>query len=86
MTYVTMPLCNSSLHIQYWNNYYGFLFFHVKTCFSFTKSLKLKKQLEKRYDTNKAILGTVLSLAGVVQYAVDHPFEAFKTLILSGMH
>jgi len=62
-----------------------FLFFHEKTCFSFTKSIKLQKQLGKRYDTNKAILETFLSLAGVVQYAVYHPFEAFKTLILSGM-
>jgi len=33
-----------------------FLFFHKKSCFSFTKSIKVTKQLEKRYDASKATL------------------------------
>ena len=62
-----------------------FLFFYKKSCFSFTKSIKVTKKLEKRYDTNKATLKKFPSHAEVVQCLVCPPLEAFKAWILSGM-
>jgi len=56
-----------------------------KTCFLFTKSIKLTKQLEKRFETTKATLETISSHAEVVQYSFCPLLEAFKALILSGM-
>jgi len=43
-----------------------FLFFQKKSFFSFTKSIKVTKQLEKCYDTNKATLEKFSSHAEVV--------------------
>jgi len=62
-----------------------FVFFHEKTCFPFTKSITLTKQLEKRHDNDKTTLETFSSHAEVVQYLVCPPLEAFKALILSVM-
>jgi len=44
-----------------------FLFFRKKSCFLFTKSIKVIKQLEKCYDTNKATLEKFSSHAEVVK-------------------
>jgi len=44
-----------------------FLFFRKKSCFSFTKSIKVKKQLEICYDTTKATLEKFSSHADVVK-------------------
>jgi len=66
--------------------FYGFFVFLWKTTFIlFTKSVKLTKQLEKRYDTNKSTLETFSSHAEVVQYSFCPLLEALKALILSGM-
>jgi len=59
-----------------------FLFLHKKSYFSFAKSIRVTKQLEKRYDNNKATLEKFSSHAKVIQYLVCPPFEAFKALIL----
>jgi len=56
-----------------------------KTWFLFTRSIKLTKQLKKRYDTNNATLETFSPHAEVVQYLFFLLLEAFKALILSGM-
>ena len=43
------------------------------------------KQLEKRYDTDKAASEMFSSHAEGVQYLVCPPLEAFEALILSGI-
>ena len=72
-------------HIQYWKNYYGVLIFPWRNVFFIHKINKTKKQLEKRFDTNKTTLETFSSLAEVVQYLLCLHFEAFKALILSSI-
>jgi len=62
-----------------------FLFFHYKTCFSFTKSIKQTKQLQKCYDTNEATFKKFSSHAEAVQELVCPPSEVVEAFILSGM-
>jgi len=62
-----------------------FCFSAKKTCFLFSKSIKLAKQHEKRYDNNKATLETFSPQVKVVQSSFCPLLEAYKALILSGM-
>jgi len=70
--------------LQYWEIIIDLLFFHGK-CVFIHKSIKLMKQLEKRYDTDKAASEMFSSHAEGVQYLVCPPLEAFEALILSGI-